>query len=99
MKKNEPKKAEANVIILIDSSGSMGGRRAEKAAQTACVFAEVMNKLGFGCEIVDFASHGNTTAMRIRKQMNAPLNNITKALSALQPLEATTPMDMQSSGA
>lgn len=79
MKKNEPKKAEANVIILIDSSGSMGGRRAEKAAQTACVFAEVMNKLGFGCEIVDFASHGNTTAMRIRKQMNAPLNNITKA--------------------
>jgi len=79
MKKNEPKKAVANVIILVDSSGSMGGSRCENAAQTACVFAEVFDKLNFGCEIVDFASSGNSTAMRIRKQMNAPLNQITKA--------------------
>jgi len=79
MKKTEPKKAVANVIVLIDSSGSMGGSRCENAAQAACVFAEVFDKLNFGCEVVDFASHGNQTAMRIRKQMNAPLNNITKA--------------------
>jgi len=79
MKKTEPKKAEANIIILIDSSGSMGGTRCEKAAQTACVFAEVFDRLNFGCEIVDFASHGNKTAMRIRKGMTAPLNQITKA--------------------
>ena len=78
MRKNEQKRAEANVMILIDSSGSMSGRRAESAAQAAVVFAEVMDKLGWGCEIVDFSSSRNT-AIRVRKMMKAPLNNITKA--------------------
>ena len=78
MRKNEPKRAEANVMILIDSSGSMGGSRAESAARAAVVFAEVMDKLGWGCEVVDFASSRHT-AIRVRKQMQAPLNNITRA--------------------
>ena len=78
MRKNEQQRAEANVMILIDSSGSMGGSRAESAAQAAVVLSEVMDKLGWGCEVVDFASSRHT-AIRVRKQMKAPLNNITRA--------------------
>ena len=78
MRKSDPQRAEANVMILIDSSGSMSGSRAENAARAAVVFAEVFDKLGWGCEVVDFSSSRNT-AIRVRKQMKAPLNNITKA--------------------
>lgn len=83
-KKDQPKKAEANIIILVDASGSMGcGTRASSASEAASVFAEVMDGLGFGCEVVDFNSDGATasgyTNMRVRKAMNAPLNRVTKA--------------------
>ncbi len=83
-KKDQPKKAEANIIILVDASGSMGcGTRASSASEAASVFAEVMDGLGFGCEVVDFNSDGATasgyTNMRVRKAMNAPINRITKA--------------------
>ena len=80
-KRQDPQKADANVVVLIDSSGSMSGTRAEEAAKTAVIFAEVFDRLGFGCEIVDFASRGDT-AIRIRKSMNAPVNEITKAAIA-----------------
>lgn len=79
MRKQDPQRADANVLLLIDSSGSMGGSRAENAARAAVVFTEVFDKLGFGCEVVDFSSRGDYTPIRIRKQMNAPLNNITRA--------------------
>lgn len=83
-KKDAPKKAEANVLILVDASGSMGcGTRATSASECAAVVTEVMDALGFGCEVVDFNSDGGDasgyTSMRVRKAMNAPLNRITKA--------------------
>jgi len=83
-KKDQPKKAEANVLILVDASGSMGaGTRASSASECAAVVTEVMDSLGFGCEVVDFNSDGASasgyTSMRVRKGMNAPLNRITKA--------------------
>lgn len=83
-KKDQPKKAEANVLILVDASGSMGcGTRATSASECAAVVTEVMDSLGFGCEVIDFNSDGATasgyTSMRVRKGMTAPLNRITKA--------------------
>ena len=83
-KKDTPKKAEANVLILVDASGSMGcGTRATSASECASVVTEVMDSLGFGCEVVDFNSDGANssgyTSIRVRKGMTAPLNRITKA--------------------
>lgn len=80
-KRVDPDVAEANVVVLIDSSGSMGGTRSQEAARAATVFAEVFDRLGFGCEIVDFCTMGRT-AIRVRKSMKAPVNEITKAAIA-----------------
>jgi cobalamin biosynthesis protein CobT len=83
-KRDQPKRAEANVLILVDASGSMGcGTRATSASECAAVITEVMDDLGFGCEVVDFNSGGSNrggyTNVRVRKSMKAPLNRITKA--------------------
>ena len=79
---------EANVLILIDASGSMGsgvGSRAAHASDAAVVMSEVMESLGFNYEIVDFCSSGGLgaggwTDIRVRKQFNRPLNNSSKAV-------------------
>ena len=80
----EKQNPEANIIILIDASGSMGGTRSRYAADAAVVFAEVFDNIkGVSFEIVDFNSqYGGTagkTLIRVRKAVSAPINQVTKA--------------------
>jgi cobalamin biosynthesis protein CobT len=43
-------------VVLIDASGSMGGQRAQRAAEAAVTLAEVLEKVGAVYEVVDFNS-------------------------------------------
>lgn len=43
-------------VILIDASGSMGGRRAKQAAEAAVALSEAMEAVGADYEVVDFNS-------------------------------------------
>lgn len=80
-KKVIPKKADASAIILIDSSGSMGGDRAVCAAKAAVVFSEVMENCGVDYEVIDFStSHGSS--MRVRKSFNGTLGMTEKSVIA-----------------
>jgi len=74
-----PKKVDASAIILIDSSGSMGGRKSACAADAAVVFSEVMNSVGVDFEVIDFATSSGTT-MRIRKALDSTLGETEKAV-------------------
>ena len=78
-KRNEESVAKVNVMVLIDASGSMGRHRSNSASEAAVVLAEAMNKLKWNCEVVDFNSGSYDTAIRVRKSMKAPLNQLTKA--------------------
>ena len=78
-KRNEESVAKVNVMVLIDASGSMGRHRSNSASEAATVLAEAMNKLKWNCEVVDFNSGSYDTAIRVRKAMKAPLNQLTKA--------------------
>ena len=83
-KRNEAKEAKVNALILIDASGSMGaGVRAQAASEAGVVLTEVMDKLGWNVEVVDFNSGWKDTSIRVRKSMKAPVNNITKAAIAM----------------
>jgi len=66
-------------MVLIDASGSMGRHRSNSASEAATVLAEAMNKLKWNCEVADFNSGSYDTAIRVRKAMKAPLNQLTKA--------------------
>ena len=81
--KKEESVAKVNCLVLIDASGSMGGERSRRASEAAVVLAESMNKLKWNCEIVDFNSGSTDTAIRVRKGMKAPLNQLTKAAIAM----------------
>ena len=75
---------KANIIVLIDASGSMGGTRSRHAADAAVVFSEVFSSIrGVTFEIVDFNSqYGGTagkTTIRVRKAAHAPINRVTKS--------------------
>lgn len=78
-KRNEESVAKVNVMVLIDASGSMGRHRSNSASEAATVLAEAMDKLKWNCEVVDFNSGSYDTAIRVRKSMTAPLNQLTKA--------------------
>ena len=84
MKKSKSSKPTANVMILIDSSGSMGAdvtgtkTRADCASEAGVVMSEVMDSIGFNYEIVDFNTRSGTT-MRVRKAFNGRLGSIEKA--------------------
>lgn len=78
-KRNEESVAKVNVMVLIDASGSMGRHRSNSASEAATVLAEAMDKLKWNCEVVDFNSGSYDTAIRVRKSMKAPLNQLTKA--------------------
>lgn len=78
-KRNEESVAKVNVVVMIDASGSMGRHRSNSASEAATVLAEAMNKLKWNCEVVDFNSGSYDTAIRVRKSMKAPLNQLTKA--------------------
>lgn len=97
-KRNVQDDPTANVIILVDASGSMGGHSknvytkgtsaAHHAANASIIFHEVFHRLGFNCEVVDFSSeydYGTQggTQIAINKLYNTPLNNRTKAAIAL----------------
>ena len=72
-KKVNPEDVNANAIVLIDASGSMGsgaGSRAAYASQAAVVFSEVFHTLGFNYEVIDFNT-GSGTTMRVRKGMGS----------------------------
>ena len=83
--KTDPTEPSANVMILIDASGSMSsgvsGRktRADFASEGAVVMSEVMNQLNFDYEIVDFNSNQGTT-LRMRKTFDGALNKFSKSL-------------------
>lgn len=84
MKKVTGNKPTANVMILIDSSGSMGcdvtsdKTRADCASEAAVVMSEVMNSIDFNYEIIDFNTRSGTT-MRVRKAFTGRLGSIEKA--------------------
>ena len=78
-KRNEESVAKVNVMVLIDASGSMGRHRSNSASEAATVLAEATSKLKWNCEVVDFNSGSYDTAIRVRKSMKAPLNQLTKA--------------------
>ncbi len=89
--KTDPTDAQANVIVLIDASGSMGSAvygedggfktRADCASEAAVVMSEVLDGLNFNYEIMDFAT-GRGTTMRIRKAFNTDLSRASKATLA-----------------
>ena len=76
-----PKKTHASAIILIDSSGSMGGDRAVCAAKAAVVFSEVMENCGVDFEVVDF-SYSRGSSLRIRKPLGGRLGMTEKSVIA-----------------
>ena len=98
MVEDRPNKPHAAVSLLIDASGSMGrgvGSRAFYATEAGIVLAEVMDKLGFSFEVVDFNSmwggrqdraHGRGGAgysmMNVRKPFEGRMNTISKAAIA-----------------
>ena len=76
---------------MIDASGSMGygpNSRAFYATEAGIVLAEVMDRLGFAFEVVDFNSmYGGEyqcgyTAMNVRKPFEGQMNAVTKAAIA-----------------
>lgn len=80
-KKLIPKKVEASAIILIDSSGSMGGTKATCAAKAAVVFSEVMETCGVDFEVIDFStSYGSS--LRVRKPLGGRLGATEKSVIA-----------------
>lgn len=91
MVEDRPAKPHAAVSLLIDASGSMGSgpkSRAFYATEAGIVLAEVMDKLGFAFEVVDFNSmYGGTyksgyTAMNVRKPFEGQMNQVSKAAIA-----------------
>ena len=82
-KRNEESDARVNVVVLIDASGSMGGHRAQMASEAGVVLTEVMDSVGWNVEVVDFNSSWSDTDIRVRKPMNAPVNQFTKAAIAM----------------
>lgn len=97
-KRNVQDDPSANVIILVDASGSMGGHsngvnlngksNAHYAANASIIFHEVFHRLGFNCEVVDFSSeydYGTQggTQIAVNKLYSAPLCNRSKAAIAL----------------
>ena len=79
-RKNQPKRAEGSAIILIDSSGSMGGSKCAAAADAAVVFSEIMERVGLKYEVIDFATSGGQTSLRVRKSMSTNLGETEKAV-------------------
>lgn len=91
MVEDRPAKPHAAVSLLIDASGSMGrgpNSRAFYATEAGIVLAEVMDKLGFAFEVVDFNSQwGGTyqcgyTNMNVRKPFEGQMNLVSKAAIA-----------------
>ena len=91
MVENRPKQPHAAVSLLIDASGSMGrgvGSRAHYATEAGIVLAEVMNKLGFAFEVVDFnsmwggAGAAGYTSMNVRKPFEGQMNDLSRAAIA-----------------
>ena len=97
-KRNVQDDPTANVIILVDASGSMGGHsnrvnlngksNAHYAANASIIFHEVFHRLGFNCEVVDFSSeysYGTQggTQIAVNKLYNTPLTDRSKAAIAL----------------
>lgn len=91
-KRNVQDDPTANVIILVDASGSMGGHhegvegssRAHYAAEAGVVFHEVFHRLGFNVEVVDFSSgYGKGscgyTQIAVQRQAGHPLTDRVKA--------------------
>jgi len=80
----EKQNPEANIVVLIDASGSMAGHSSRCASDAAVVFSEVFDNIrGVNFEIVDFNSQygggAGKTLIRVRKAVGAPINQITKA--------------------
>jgi len=97
-KRNVQDDPTANVIILVDASGSMGGHsnavnlngksNAHYAANASIIFHEVFHRLGFNCEVVDFSSEYSIgtqggTQIAVNKLYNTPLSDRSKAAIAL----------------
>jgi len=89
-RKQSPKSAKVAVEIVIDASGSMGGQRARSAAEAAVVMCEMLEKLGWDYEVVDFMGHGSNAKIFVRKGFGDALNGMTKnAISAARADECT----------
>ncbi len=95
-KRNIQDEPTANVILLVDASGSMGGHsegvtggsRAHHAANASVVFHEVFDRLGFNVEVVDFSSHYDIgtvggTQIAVNRLYSNPICARTKAAIAL----------------
>lgn len=91
MVEDRPAKPHAAVSLLIDASGSMGrgkNSRAFYATEAGIVLAEVMDKLGFAFEVVDFNSmygggyQAGYTKMNVRKPFEGQMNQVSKAAIA-----------------
>lgn len=95
-KRNIQDDPTANVILLVDASGSMGGHsegvtggsRAHHAANASIVFHEVFDRLGFNVEVVDFSSHYDLgtvggTQIAVNRLYSNPICDRTKAAIAL----------------
>ena len=80
---SDPETPNANVIVLIDASGSMGGKtagqtNAQHASDAAVVMSEVLDGLNFNYEVIDFSTSQGTT-MRVRKAFGGSLTQAAKA--------------------
>ncbi len=85
-KKVDPADLKASAIILIDASGSMGrgeGSRAAHAANAAVIYSEVFQALGVDYEVIDFATAGSGTTMRVRKAFGSSATRMEKACIAM----------------
>jgi len=73
-------------VVLIDASGSMGGRRSKMAAQSAVTLCEALQQVGADYEVVDFnSSNGGVegypqgaTYINVRKGANEALTTKVK---------------------
>ncbi len=90
-RRNVPHVPQADVLILIDASGSMGcnesGKtRAQWASEAAVVLTEALDQLNFNHEVVDFNSEygggAGSSTIRVRRQSGASLSAPVKAAVA-----------------
>lgn len=63
------------VSVLVDYSGSMGGRKIEVAASAAVALNELFRTLRVNCEILGFSEPGCTNATFVFKPFNTPVND------------------------
>lgn len=69
----------AAVSVVVDASGSMGGRKYEHAAHSAIMLNEVFAKIGVPVEIISFTDNGEKVINCVHKEFDSRITN--KALA------------------